>query len=266
MVEQLLGGEQATFAMMYYIADKTLRPAVRRWCADKRLLAGLQLEDDIMQDVQLRLTKTCVSHFLLRNGADNPVNYDREGFRNWLFVVARNVLKDYLRRMKPLYAPDGAYPAQATYGIPGDALIAQEITRERMDTLNAALCIALEADASVYKTLVWLAQLLFMLEQDVTRIQSSEMLIREFSQKTLRDMWHTLLAASEKLPWLALSGRHRLKIENDLCAPWDEHRTYGQVRLSEYFMQKGARQSVSDWTNRLNTAIRRSWKGHVKSG
>ena len=78
MVNELLGEEKdASFDMLCRIADETLRSSVKRWCASDVALAKRGYEDDIMQDVFIKLMTSTVTQFLLRN-PETGVNNDPE--------------------------------------------------------------------------------------------------------------------------------------------------------------------------------------------
>lgn len=95
MVEQLLDENGEKFDMLCSIADRTLRSTVAHWCANDPALCGRQMENDVMQEIYIRLIKTCKSTFLLRNGVNGEINNDLDGFKSWLFKVALNIKRDY---------------------------------------------------------------------------------------------------------------------------------------------------------------------------
>ena len=65
IVEQLMDESDVKFNMLCSIADKTLRPTVAHRCTNDPSLYGKQLEDDIMQEIHIRLIKTCKSSFFI---------------------------------------------------------------------------------------------------------------------------------------------------------------------------------------------------------
>src|SRR4051794_10363567 len=82
------------------------QPLIRRWC----LRRGLDADDaeDVRQDVLARLVR-----------AMKTFRYDpRGGFRRWLYVVCRNALRDYRRKMWQ--------PARGT----GDSFVAEVLANQ----------------------------------------------------------------------------------------------------------------------------------------
>lgn len=259
MIDELLYREPVSFDMLCHIAEKTLRPTVRMWCNEEPCLRGRECEHDIMQEIHLRLMKVVVSRFLLRNGVDAPVNYDPEGFKSWLFTVAKNLKKDFANNVRndDFKTVDIDTKLSLSAEVEDDAYDSEE----RQAELKDALHVVLSADVSIYKVLTWIAQFLFIIDYDITKIKSNEVLIKLFEEKTLFEMFDTILILAERIPWLELSASQKEKINKALHKPWNETLVYGDVKYSEFFMkvkgEKSGKKSISDWVNRMNNIIRR---------
>ena len=65
MVDQLLYQEKPSFDMLCMMAEKTLRPTVIHWCQMDDCLRGGGYEDDILQEIYMRLINTTVDYFCL---------------------------------------------------------------------------------------------------------------------------------------------------------------------------------------------------------
>jgi len=258
MVEQLLFAQQVQFEMLCQIAEKTLRPAVIRWCMDEPCLRGRSYENDIMQEIHIRLMKTVIGGFLLRENVTGPYNNDPEGFEDWLFTVAVNLKRDFANSVRGRdFKTDDL---DDHWDIPAPER-EWEDEQERIDKLKQALDTVLSANAGVYKVLTWLAQFVFVLGMDVTKIQSNEMILEAFENKTLNQMYDMILLASRQIPWLQISGTQNRRILAELGKKWDGEHTYGQTRYKTFFMKHNGeisgKKSISDWSNRLNTMIQR---------
>lgn len=55
-----------------------------------------------------------------------------------------------------------------------------ELSEDRCELLKAAFEIVLDSDSQVYNVLTWIAQCQFVLEFDITKIQSNDMLVDSF--------------------------------------------------------------------------------------
>ena len=256
MVEQLLDENAVKFDMLCSIADRTLRPTVAHWCANDPALNGKHFEDDIMQEIYIRLIKTCKSSFLLRNGADGEVNNDPEGFKSWLFKVALNIKRDFSNAVRSRGFKEREFD-DGEEEIIADEDNTAEISEKRYELLRAAFEIVLNSDNQVYKILTWIAQCLFVLEFDITKIQSNGMIVDSFGEKTLQEMYAMVLKYSKKIPWIVISAEQRSKIEAQLDRLWMNGRTYGQAKYNEFFMKKGGKATISDWVNRMNNLVKR---------
>ncbi len=263
MVDELLCCEPRRFDMLCHIAEKTLKSSVARWCRTEECLRGRDYESDIMQEIQLRLIKTTVSKFLLRQGLDGPVNNDPEGFEDWLFVVAKNQKRDFANKIRSIdfntTELDGTEAEECTeemYDVD---------EQERIDKLKGAFAAVLAADVGVYKILTWIAQFVFILDNDITKIQSNELIVRTFENKTLYEMYDMIITASQSIPWIEISADQHEKIMSALRKTHDDGVLYGEIRYKEFFMKSNGavsgKKSISDWVNRLNSMINKKTQG-----
>lgn len=129
---------------------------------------------------------------------------------------------------------------------------------DRIEQLKMAVNIALESDSSVYKTLTWLAQFVFMIQCDISKIRSNDMIVEQFENKTLSEMYLVIQNAAKKIPWLDIDAVQQRRIEEALNRQWEKDITYGDVKYGTFFMKKGGKKSISDWVNRMNNTIRRA--------
>lgn len=259
MVNELLYKDPISFDMLCQIAEKTLRPSVVNWCKTEECLHGRGCEDDIMQEIHLRLMKTTVDYFLLRDDIEGPYNNDPEGFENWIFLVAKNIKRDFANKIRnrDFKTDDIDDPAI------GDILTDdyEEDTEENLDRLKRAFSIVLSSDVGIYKVLTWLAQFIFILEYDISKIKSNELIITAFENKTLYDMYDMILTASNKIPWIVITREQNEKILDALRKKRTGNVSYGESKYKDFFMKHNGelagKKSISDWMNRMNDMIKR---------
>ena len=94
MISEMTDKAHPSSDMLCSIAEKTLRSKVRYWCSTDSVLRGRRMEDDIMQDIFIRLIKTTVTHFLLRKDRNGEVNRNPDEFKSWIFKVAERIKID----------------------------------------------------------------------------------------------------------------------------------------------------------------------------
>lgn len=259
MVNELLYKDPISFDMLCQIAEKTLRPSVVNWCKTEDCLCGRGCEDDIMQEIHLRLMKTTVDYFLLRAEVEGPYNDNPEGFEDWIFFVAKNIKRDFANKIRNRDFTTDDIDDPAIGEIPSNDY--EDDTEENVDRLKQAFSTVLSSDVGIYKVLTWLAQFIFILEFDVSKIKSNELIIAAFENKTLYDMYDMILTASNKIPWIVITRDQNEKILEALRKKRNGNVSYGETKYKDFFMKHNGevsgKKSISDWMNRMNDMIKR---------
>lgn len=255
MVEELLYTTPARFDTLYRITEKAVRPKVAYWCNIDKYLRGRGYEDDIMHDMHLRMIQTAVPCFLQKDGVDAPVNNDPAGFNAWMRTVAENIKKDYSNRVRGMDF--------RTVDI-DDPLIDCPVSDdteqvERQEALRQAFSIVLDSDLSVYKVLTWLAQFVIIIDAGVTKIESNDLLLKQFDNSTLYEMYNGILAASRRIPWISVNTSQHERIMVALSRKCKDGVSYGNKRYKDFYMKQNGvvsgKKSISDWVNRINNMI-----------
>lgn len=259
MVRELLYDDQVTYDMLCTITEKTLRNKVGAWCRADATLRGREYEDDIMQEIHIRVIKRTISSFLLKKCINGkPYNDDPEGFEDWLYEVGRNIKKDFSDRVRRIDFRTEDLDKPGVIDIPANS---DEEQADRIETLKEAFTIVMNSDTGVYKVLTWIAQFVFMIGGGDTKIQSNEEIIANFEQQTLYKMYSDLLTMSKWVPWIKITKQQHERIMDALAKPFNEERSYGSTMYRDFYMKHGGapngKKSVSDWMNRMNGIIRR---------
>lgn len=259
MVNELLYKDPISFDMLCQIAEKTLRPSVVNWCKTEDCLRGRRYEDDIMQEIHLRLMKTTIDYFLLRDDIEGPYNDNPEGFEDWIFFVAKNIKRDFANKIRNRDFTTDDIDDPAIGKIP--SVDYEDDTEENVDRLKHAFSIVLSSDVGIYKVLTWMAQFIFILEYDISKIKSNELIITAFENKTLYDMYDMILTVSNKIPWIVITREQNEKILEALRKKRNGNVSYGETKYKDFFMKHNGevsgKKSISDWMNRMNDMIKR---------
>ena len=259
MVREVLC-DKPTFGTLAHIVEVTARPRVAYLCRTIACLSGRECEEDIMQNTQLKIMQKVASDFLLRQTADGGYNNDPQGFSGWIKKVAENECYSYARTVggrdaRTVDLDDPLYESQTAEEMTFDD------TDERRALLQEAFSTVLDADASVYKVLTWIALFVFMLNSDAKKCRSSEEIVRVFENRTLFEMYKILREGCRRIPWLVLSEEQDARIRAALYAVEDDGRFSGDCLYREFFMmnkgERAPKKSVSDWVNRMNALLRR---------
>ena len=252
MISEITDKTHPSFNMLCIIAEKTLRSKVRYWCATDSILSRRGMEDDIMQEVFIRLIKTTVTHFLKREDRNGELNDNPDEFKSWIFKVAERIKIDTSNSLRNRDYKMRGFEEGEEEQVPDDSDDDGESYQH--DTLAEAFKIVIDSDAKIYKILTWLAQSLFIIEYDVTKIQSNDIIIKAFGEKSLFEMKDILLGYAEKIEWIVITPDQIEKIDRALNAEF-KNKLIGEIKYKDFFMKKGGKASISDWVNRMNRLI-----------
>ena len=245
----IVGSENICYDTLLYVSQRMLFSSVRKWCYNDPVLRGNQYEEDIMQEIQIRLVKNCVTGFFLRN---NEPNYDPEGFKNWIFTLAINVKNDFAKKVRRIQFNEVKELNEVNDAYYPDELFA---SNESFERLNNAFKIVIQSDSKVYKVLTWLAQLIIIANSNVTKIESNDILVDQFSSLTLDEMFAMIVEQAASIPWLQLDMSQIQLVKEHLDEKQSDDRRFGEMVYSDFYMKKGAKASISDWVNRMNNYV-----------
>lgn len=253
MVDELLG-EQKKYDMLCFLADRTLMPRVKKWVNAYPILRRYGTAEDLMQNLHILLMKKTISNFVLRAGTDKPVNDNPEGFKRWLFVVARNYSNSLMTKIPPALNKEQLIPDDV---IEEFAFAAEEDAQARQEILSKAFNTVVESDSRAYKILTWLAYCCVVVGENMPTHSSSEIIDNRFKNMSLFEMYNFLKNASVNIPWIAFTPEQDERITHALCQQHDG-RLFGEIQYGEFYMKKGGKSSISDWINRMNDIVKRS--------
>ena len=260
MVHELLDEEPISYDMLCHIALKALPRTVEYLCSTRDCLRGRGYEEDILHDTILRLINSTIDSFLKKEGTDGKNLHNPHGFSGWINKVAENVVNDYTKQIARQQNRTVPLELLNPDTIPAPEEDSGEV-EEQIRKLRESVDIILSVDAGIYKVLTWLGQFVMILDRDITKIRSNEVLIAEFEDKTLQEMYDAILQASRRIPWLSLSQEQQDKIRAKLEKPWKKGIPYGEVEYRTFFMKSrgeiSGKKSISDWVNRMNGKINR---------
>lgn len=252
MLTELSEGNPDGYATLYFIAEKTVKKTVYRWCAGNKMTRGY--EEDVMQEVHLRLIKKCITGFLKKDGV---LNDDPEGFKNWMFKVARNIYIDFAKKIS-------AIPLDITDTSDEDATEPEiedsdnELYNEDdydYDALNSYFEFVFESSSEIHIVMTWVAVMLAVIRGGLNRSEATVYVTSVFSNATMDELLDFIVKGSEKVLWLNIDEDLIGRIKSRLDKTDSEGRRTGSKKYGEFYMKKGDRASVSDWVNRMNERI-----------
>lgn len=239
------------------VIDQVYRKRIQRWCITHNDVIGGGYEEDILQDIKIKILTHCVSSFFLRNGVDGGINTHPDEFAKWMNTVVKNTQKDILESHKrrnntvrPIGEKDIPDPI---HDDPAAADTQQQI-------LSKAFAVVINADSGAHIVLTWIASFLFIYQYGSESCHVAGDLVEAFEKKTLYEMRDVLLGAARRLPWLILSKHQLRNLNASLQRSFDDTRCCGEVQYREFFMRSGGKSSISNWNNRMNKLVKRAMK------
>lgn len=257
IVKELIETKPARYDALCAAANRLLLKKLERKVASTPALARCCTAEDLLSEVYIRLIKCAIPNFFLRG---ETLNNDPEGFCRWVYTVAGNLCRDKCRSSAARQTvaldadPDDEDAPYLQIADP-DAELPFE-PDDSIETLRAAFERVLDMDVQVYKILTWAAQAVIILTADVSKIESNDLLVRAFEKMTLFEMWSAVTAASETIPWLKIGREADLRLRKMLETPFKKDVRYGDMVYADFFMKKGAKASISDWVNRINSGLK----------
>ncbi|MBQ4556450.1 MAG: sigma-70 family RNA polymerase sigma factor [Clostridia bacterium] len=260
IIVELIYTKPAKYDALCAAATALLEKPLRRKFTTTPALAATCTYEDVLSEVYIRLIKSAVPSFFYRN---ETLNDDCSGFCKFVYTVAANICRDKIRYYAahtsvPIETDDeDAIPLQISDPT-ADKMFHEQ---ENIEILRQAFETVLLMDAQVYKIITWVAQAVMILSEGVSKIESNDLLVSRYEKMTLDSMWAEIRRAADKLSWLKVSESVDAHLRKILDSPFNSNVRYGDMRYADFFMKKGAKASISDWVNRINSVVRRenSW-------
>lgn len=240
---------------------RTLPPYIAQLCYGSPIMRGSGSEDDILQDTVYKLTRFILSGFILRE----PKEKKPADLQSWMCRIAHNTFLDALSKRTREATQRADIDDEGMREIKDSA---DEIHRERemhCERLKQCVATVLSCDSAVYKTLTWMAYCILTVKCNKNSSQATGYVAEKFADKTLGEMYAMIVEASKSIDWLKISPEENEKILRKLRKTHSGNVTYSETLYRDFFMKYNGevspKKSVSDWTNRMNTLIRKSAAG-----
>lgn len=262
MLDELLYQDPISYDMLFVIAKKILMPKFRYLCSLSPNAKNRGFEEDLMQLSMMRLCKYVVTGFLKRPDKNGVVNKDPVEFTMWVRTVGNSVYHSNIGKLcdENTVYPDDSEDSDGIDALPDvttkspNALLEEDeeirLKRERIqDAFDCVL--SPHANLSVYKVITWIAVLVYIAENDLSKIEATHFLEDEFKNKTLLEMYSEIVLAAVNIPWLEFSEAQHAFIRSELNKEWKDGIIYADVCYGEFSMNGGLLKSISDWFGKI---------------
>lgn len=261
LVEEICNNDCPKYDSLVIFVHNFLSSRVKSWCYNDSFLRWGTHYEDVMQEIQIRIIKKCERYFFdPQNGIANKTC---EEFKAWCYKVAQNYFFSYCVKQKnrkevELDLSIKLDDEQFISGNTAERFTRQQILEESRSNLKTCFAIVMDLKSSPHIILTWLSVSMFMLECDASRIESTHIIIQEFSKLTLFEMFYIVISSIQRLGWevfteeqIAAQREKLTRINKESEMP------FGDMKYEDFYMSKGPEMSISDWVNRVNSQIKK---------
>lgn len=252
IVEEVVFTTPSRFDLLLLFVDKLCRSKVGYLCSQSDVLKGKKYEDDIMQSIRMRVVKYSERTFFCREDREG-INNSPVEFKKWLSTVTKNCVKDYAKKVRKRMFKEADEDEALLISTANDKDVS-EYTTER---IKKSFDIVVSASVSVYKILCWLAMAEFMVLLNTTKIKVTDFIIEKFSKMSLDSMYDCLKKVNSFISWMPISDEQDFYIREKLDDVGKNGMRLGSMPFESFYMEKGAKKSISDWLNRMNSLIKK---------
>ena len=260
MVKEMLRTQPAVFDTLYTIAYKTVHKWIVAECAGSKVLHGREYEDEIFDDVCIKLFKRTVTDFLLKSGNPEEVNYDPDGFKSWIFAIAKTTFLDTLKRVEredsKIDVTDIGDTNVAFNEDMNGGLIHFQVSENTEKIIKNAMDILLCGNRQPFIVMTWVAMCVFILVNNISKIEANHTIVSTFLKKSLYEIYDYLFERSGFDKAFGLSDDLKQKVKNNLNII-KEGKCIGDMTYGELFGDAEPLVIISKWECRVNKLIKK---------
>ncbi|MBQ4050198.1 MAG: hypothetical protein IJD13_01075 [Oscillospiraceae bacterium] len=253
-------GMPARFDCLTRVTENLLRPYVNRHTSHVK--SDPNFANDIMQDIQLKMIVTIVTHFFMRDG-DEGEEKNALGLTRWMYTVARNTtitaLTKSSQRVPVSLVQENDDEEEYVIPICDDKADRQPgVLLEMREAVSKCFNSAIESSSAGHIVLTHLMISLLSLENGGNRIEAERLFAKSFADKSLDDILDSFRAGIKRKPWLDISNVQLNRFKEKLDEPINGQRS-GEYPLKDFAMKKGLESSLSDWLHRMDGRIQKAF-------
>lgn len=252
MIYELTEKEPMSYDMMCSIAYRILKPVIKSFCFNHSALKGRQFDDDLIQDIILRLMKYCVTHFLRRESNGFEINHNPVEFQMWVIRVGKNYAKTFAENQQK--KDNKTRTLLDRINSQNDKTYTMK--EEEIHKSVPAFRLAFYAPKNPHIVLTWITISVLMLYCDITKIKATRLMETAFSDKSLSEMWNDIQILLRSISWLQIKQDEIEHFNKRLDEIVDGNQPAGSIIYKDYFGERGGRAAISDWVYRMNSWIK----------
>lgn len=268
-VSEIFESDVPKYDSLIRFVEKHAKPYLKSWCSTVVAFKGGRHEEDILQEILIIVVKKSEKYFFFAKGTSYKEK-SCDDFKAWLSRVSKNYFLSYKDKYdkginKPIdnYDDDSPDKTQEKTLIDPKASASDRIEKrlESEYLISKSFELVFDLKNSPHIILTWLAVSLLLVTEDLERHEAIKLAHQKFDDATLYDMFCFIERSIEELGWLKVDARLLEKQKSRLEVINEENGfLIGESRYSDFYMNKGALYSMSDWVNRIDSQIVSRWQ------
>lgn len=260
LVDEILSNEIPRYDNLVIFVDKLLKATVKYWCDNDKILRGGCHDEDVIQEIQIRIIKKCEDYFFKPENGKTQKTCDE--FKAWCYVVGENVFFTYRKRKIGNYVGIDTDIGTEDLISDNDDIFNFVENAEKSEyvryIVNICFNTVFDLKSNPHIVLTWLALSLFMLTADADKISSTHLVVEELSDFTLFKMFNLVLMLIKNYDWICISDEQISVQRKNLEKNYKQtDKKIGEMKYEEFYQTKGPEASISDWANRVNSQIKK---------
>ncbi len=263
IVKDVCLAERPKYDNLVAFVSNLLSNKVEYWCKDNKLFKGGFSHEDVMQEIQIRIIKKCELYFF--KPVDGKTERTCNEFKAWCYTVARNRFLTILDKEKKnsfneLNLSLKIDDVSANEYNPENSFVISEDSEEDKMDVNRCVEIVFDLKSQPHIILAWLSVTLFEIVGNFTQIESIHLVDRAFSNMDLYRMFDYVSGNIILFDWINIS-KEQIEMQRNKLNRIDKETgmIIGSMKYSDFYMNKGAEMSMSDWIYRINFRIKKKW-------
>ena len=176
-------------------------------------------------------------------------------YAGWTKEVIENYFLTYINKVKKQIKADSISYDDMEIDIPAPE--GNEIGSAQLQNLINSFRFVMNSRRKIYIKLTWVGCGIIMIALGDARKNVTQYMEVVFSRLTLGEMYSIITNASRKIIWLSMDPQDWCKLELELLEIHDNGMPYAQCIYSDFYMDKGARASISNWITNINSELKK---------
>ena len=204
IVEDICGNDYPKYENLVIFVHNLLNKKVKSWCYNDSFLRGGMHEEDVMQEIQIRIIKKCEDYFF--KPVDGKTDKTCDEFKAWCYRVAKNYFITYCVKRKNRKEVELKLSIKcdddfASSDFDSDVELCEKLDENRQE-LKKCFEIVLDLKSKPHIVLTWLSVSMYMIYTNSSKIEATHVIVEKFSGLTMDEMLRVIIILSARCGWI----------------------------------------------------------------